>query len=535
MRPFLLIFICAFGIACSSKDESSILSEGLVFCSEGNPDTLNPQFATSGVSLDASAHTLFNRLVEFKPGTTEIEPGLARSWEISENGLRYRFYLREGVSFHETEYFTPTRYFNADDVIFSFNRQRLSSHPYHYVSNRKFPYFQSLGMGELIRDIRRIDELTVEFVLTRPEAPFLSTLALEFASILSAEYAEFLLLNDMPENFDLMPIGTGPFVFRRHVQDAYIRFQRHQRYFRGPEAIRYLVFAITPRPSVRYARLIAGECDVMANPLPLYLDKLAKNTQFLIQSTAGLNVGYWAFNTRKAPFNQRNVRLALNHAIDRKSIVKAVFAGSAQIADSPVPPSIWGHHAELESFSYNPQLAKFLLDEAGVKGLSLEIWISPIQRAYNPDTRKTAEMMARDLAAIGIRTRIVSYEWSAFLNKLSRGEHDTALLGWLGDNSDPDNFLTPLLSCEAAQSGSNRAFWCHAEFDRLIRQARRTTDQDERLVMYRQAQALFQQEAPWMTLAHANQYLISRSYVKNLIQSRTGGVDFSGVYIERTQ
>lgn len=142
---------------------STVAAKTLVYCSEGSPENFNPQLYTSGTSVDASAVPVYNRLVDFKPGTTELVPSLAESWEVSEDGKIYTFHLRKGVKFHSNKLFTPTRDFNADDVIFSFMRQKDVNHPYHNVSNGSYSNFESLEFGSLITAIDKVDDHTVRF------------------------------------------------------------------------------------------------------------------------------------------------------------------------------------------------------------------------------------------------------------------------------------------------------------------------------------------------------------------------------------
>ena len=156
---------------------SSVAAKTLVYCSEGSPENFNPQLYTSGTSVDASAVPVYNRLVDFKAGTTELQPGLAESWEVSEDGKVYTFHLRKGVKFQSNKFFTPTRDFNADDVIFSFMRQKDPQHPYHNVSNGNYSNFESLEFGKLITAIDKVDDNTVRFTLAHPEAPFVPDLA----------------------------------------------------------------------------------------------------------------------------------------------------------------------------------------------------------------------------------------------------------------------------------------------------------------------------------------------------------------------
>jgi len=524
------VFIFSLLLAASSMPA---YASTLVYCSEGSPETFNPQLATSGTTFDASSRQIYNRLVEFKIGTTDLEPSLAENWSISDDGLVYTFKLRQGIKFHKTKYFSPGRDFNADDVLFSFNRQRDKSHPYFKVSGGVYKYYEDMAMSSLIKEIKKLDDYTVQFVLARPESPFLANMAMDFASIMSKEYADRMMSAGTPEKLDLQPIGTGPFMFTRYQKDAFIRYQAHPQYWRGKEKVDKLVFAITVDPSVRYARLRAGECHVMAFPLPADIPAMKKNTAINVDEQPGLNIGYWAFNVNKKPFDDVRVRRALNHAINRQAILDGVFLGTGKLAKNPIPPSIWSYDETTVDYKYNPDKARALLNEAGLgDGFDTDIWAMPVQRPYNPNARKMAEMIQQDLKNIGVRAKVVSYEWGTYLSKSRAGEHQTILLGWTGDNGDPDNFFSPLLSCASAKSGNNRALWCNGEFDQLITLARSESDQTKRSKLYKKAQAIFKQEAPWLTIAHSVRYQPRRSNVKGMKIDPFGGVYFSGVSIE---
>lgn len=505
----------------------------LVYCSEGSPDAFNPQLVSSGTSYDATAHTIYNQLVTYTPGTTDIAPALAESWKISEDGTRYRFKLRENVNFHGNQNFTPTRTLNADDVIFSFNRQRLSDHPFHKVSGGRYPYFYSQGLDQLILDINKVNEFEVEFVLSRPESPFLAILATPFASILSAEYAEVLNTLEKLEWIDSKPIGTGPFRFKRYEPDSHIRYEAFEDYFSGSPKIKDLVYSITPDAAMRFARFSAGECDIMSNPLPVHL-RIARQNKLNILEVPGFNVAYWAFNVEKPPFHDVKVRQALSMAINREAILKAVYDRQAQLATSPIPPSSWAYNKQVSRVRHNTQQAKQLLAEAGYEnGFTIDIWAMPIQRTYNPNARKMAEMMQQDLEKIGVKARIISYEWGTFLARVAQGLHHSVLLGWNADNGDPSNFLNPLLSCASARSGNNYAKWCHPEFDQLILNASQSSDIEKRKEYYLQAQALFKEEAPWLTIAHANKSLLTQPEVTGLVISPVGNVEFDKVTFKK--
>ena len=505
-----LLSVLTFG--CTSKESSD--SKTFVFCSEGSPSSFNPQISTDGTTFN-STHAVYSRLVEFKYGTTEIVPGLAESWEASDDGLEYTFKLRKGVKFHTTPYFTPTREFNADDVLFSFNRQRLDDHPYHKVSGGTYEYFTSMGMGEIIKDIVKVDDHTVKFILNHPEAPFIANLAMDFASILSKEYADQQLEKETPGNIDMIPIGTGPFIYKNYKKDTLIRYETFKDYFDHPVKIDKLVFAITPDASVRFQKLKAGECHLIAYPAPADLEAIRQLESLKLLEKPGFNVGYLAMNTEKKPFDNKKVRKAVNHALNRKSYIDAIYLGNAQVAKNPLPPTIWGYNENVEGYSYDPEKAKSLLAEAGhAAGFDTDLWVLPVARPYIPSGKKLGEMMQADLAKIGIRAKLVSYDWPTYLEKSSKGEHTMLQLGWTGDNGDPDNFLNVLLGCDAVEGGANRARWCYKPFDDLVSKAKKITDRDERAALYKQAQKVFKEEAPWVTIAHSVVYRAMRDNVE---------------------
>ncbi|OKL43073.1 ABC transporter substrate-binding protein [Pseudovibrio exalbescens] len=477
------------------------LAKTLVYCSEGSPEGFTPALYTSGTTFDASSRQVFDKLVQFDYGTTKVIPALAESWDVSEDGLEYTFHLRKGVKFHSTREFTPSRDFNADDVIFSFMRQLDKSHPYHDVSGGNYQYFNSMSMPDLIKSIDKVDDYTVKFVLTRPEAPMIANLAMDFASIHSAEYAEQMM--DSKDTFDQKPVGTGPFQLVGYQKDAVIRYKANQDYWAGPAKVDNLVFAITPDASVRYQKVKAGECHVMAYPNPADIDAMKDDPNINLMQQEGLNVGYMAYNTQMAPFDNPKVRKALNMAVNKQAIIDAVFQGAGKIAKNPLPPTMWGYNDSVEDDPYDPEAAKAMLEAEGVTDLDMKIWAMPVQRPYNPNARRMAELIQEDFSKIGVDVEIVSYEWGEYLKRSSSTDRDGAvLLGWTGDNGDPDNFLSVLLSCDGV-GGSNRSQWCHEGFNELIMKAKTVSDMEERTALYEEAQVVFKEQAPWATLAHS--------------------------------
>ncbi|MFT0531929.1 ABC transporter substrate-binding protein [Castellaniella hirudinis] len=504
-----------------------------VYCSEGSPEGFNAAFFTSGTSNDA-IHPVFDRLVEFKPGSTEVVPGLAESWDVSEDGKAYTFHLRKGVKFHANKGFTPTRDFNADDVVFSFLRQLDPNHPYHKVSNASYQYFNDMGMGELIEKVEKVDDNTVRFVLTRPEAPFIANLGMDFTSIQSAEYADAMMKAKTPTKVDTDPVGTGPFEFVTYQKDARILYKKFENYWGDKAKVDRLVFAITPDASVRYAKLQKNECQSMPYPNPADLDAIKKNPDVQLMEQAGLNVGYLSFNTSKKPFDNLKVRQALSMAIDKPAIIEAVFQGAGQPAKNLLPPTMWSYNDDVQDWPHDIAKAKALLAEAGYPdGFETDLWAMPVQRPYNPNARRMAEMIQADWAKIGVKAKVVSYEWGEYLKRTKNGEHQTMLIGWTGDNGDPDNFLATLFSCAAAKSGSNYSRWCYQPFEDLILPARTTADHAKRVELYKQAQQVMHDQAPAVMIAHSTVFEPLRKEVKGYTVSPLGRHTFDQVSLEK--
>nr|WP_298415818.1 ABC transporter substrate-binding protein [uncultured Halomonas sp.] len=524
--------LLAAGIAAFAIGATPVMAKTLVFCSEGSPEGFDPSLYTTGTTLDATDQAIYNRLTDFKPGTTELQPAIAKSWEVSEDGKEITFNLRDDVQFHTTDYFTPSRPLNADDVIYSFARQMDKDNAYYQHNNGNYEYFNAMSMGELIDEIIKIDDHTVKFKLTRPEAPFLANLAMGFASIHSKEYGDKMLEAGTPERINQQPIGTGPFQFVNYREDAAIRYSANPDYFRGKQPLDNLIFAITSDAQVRYQKLRAGECHVMPYPNPSDIDEMKQNDDIKVLEEPGLNVAYLAYNTQQEPFDNPDVRKALNMAVNKDAIIDAVFQGAGQVAKNPIPPTMWGYNEAIEDDVYDPEKAEQILKDAGVENLKMNLWAMPVQRPYMPNARRTAELMQADLAKVGVDAEIVTYEWGEYLKRAANVDREGAvILGWTGDNGDPDNFLAVLLGCDAV-GGANRAQWCHEPFDELINEAKSLDDQDKRAELYKQAQVIFKKQAPWNTIAHSTVFMPMRKEVTGYTINPLGVHSFEGVDLE---
>lgn len=505
---------------------------GLVYCSEGNPESFNPQLSTSGTTLDATSNQIYSRLVDYAVDKGTIVPALATNWHITEDGLVYHFTLRQGVEFHTSDRFKPTRNFNADDVLFSFRRIIEQDHPFHSIARNGYPFFDSIAFAHQVASVDKVSEYEVEFVLRQPDASFLSNLSSAFAVILSAEYGQQLLLAGRPELLDQYPIGTGPFKLTEYVKNDHIRYHRHPYYWAEAPQLEMLVFDITPKSGSRLVKLITGDCSISALPTAGELPVAELHDELKVQTDPAMNVAYWAFNTQKPPYNNPDVRMALAMAIDKQNILRAVYRDIGIEANGILPPSSWAYNDVQNKTPYDPKRAEQMLKDAGVENLELDIWAMPVGRSYNPNSLKTAELIQSDLANIGVKVNILSYGWSVFTQKLNQSDYDTVLIGWNADNSDPDNFFTPLLSCSSIDSGTNRSRWCNLEFEEIIAQARQTSSKLERAALYQEAEQLMQSQMPLVSLAHAQRQTLKRDNVTDMQMSPFGGISFADLKIK---
>ena len=532
MRPSKSALLCALALpALLALAPAS--AKTLVYCSEGSPENFSPSINTTGTSFDALS-PIYSRLVEFERGGTSIVPGLAERWTVTPDGKEYTFFLRKGVKWHSNKNFKPTRDMNADDIIFAIERQWKDSNPYFKVTSPNHSYFMDMGMDKLLKSVEKIDAMTLKITLNKPEAPFLSGWAMEYAGIQSKEYADAMLKAGTPEKIDQEPIGTGPFYLVQYQKDAVIRYKAFPEFYAGKAKIDDLVYSITTDASVRWAKLQKGECHIMPYPNPADLDAMRKDPKVTVLEQPGLNVGYLAYNTTKKPFDDVRVRKAINMAINKQAIIDAVYLSTGVAAKNPIPPTQWSYNNAIKDDAFDPAAAQKLLAAAGLpNGFTTDLWAMPVQRPYNPNAKRIAELMQADLAKIGVKAEIKSFEWGEYRKRLQAGEHQMGMLGWTGDNGDPDNFLHTLLGCDAAKTGgSNVAKFCFQPFEDLVLKAKTVTDPAARAKLYEQAQVIFKEQAPWFTIAHAVQLKPVRKEVIDFKLSPFGRHNFYGVDIK---
>jgi peptide/nickel transport system substrate-binding protein len=488
--------------------------------------SLDPINVTDGESIRVT-HNIFETLFEYD-SKLDLQPKLAESYKSSTDGLTWTITLKKGVKFQDgTD-------FNADAVVFNFDRWMDKSNPYH---KGDFPYYPFLYGGfkgdpnHKIEYVKAVDESTVEFKLTEKTAPFISFLAIPMFGIASPD-----AIKKYGDKFYEHPVGTGPFQFDSWGRNDKVVLKANKNYYvKGQPYLDKLIFRVIPDNSSRLNALSTGEVDLIDGLNPDDADTIKANSQLKLIKRPSFNIGSLVFNTQMAPFDNVKVRQAINMAIDKKALVDAFYNGYAEVAKNPFPPALWGYNNDIKDYKFDVKEAKKVLAEAGFpNGFKTEIWTMSNPRPYMPQPLKVAEAIQADLKAIGIDAEIKSYEWATYLQKTGNGEHPMGLYGWTGVMADPDNFLYPNLSSTNTQKpASNRAFYKNDEFTSLLQQARVTLDQDERIKLYKKAQEIFHQDAPWVPIAHTTPPMGLASYVEGFDAHPMENDSFAKVYLNK--
>lgn len=485
------LLIAALLTACSGGEKNR---NTLVFGRGSDSVGLDPGLENDGESFKV-CDNIYETLVTYESESTAVRPQLARSWDVSEDQLTWIFHLRTDVRFHDG---TP---FDAEAMLFSLGRQFYKDHPFHKVEGN-FKYWKDMGMDDIVAALEAPDDSTFTIHLHAPNAPFLSTLAMNFCAAVSPA-----ALKKYGRDYFKNPVGTGPFRFVEWRKDERLVLARNDDYW-GPVAkIERLIFKPIQEASVRFLELAQGTLHGLDNLSPEYIDEIRRDPNLNLLTQPGMNVGYLAMNMDKAPFDDLRVRRALNHAVNKKALVDNFYQGLAVPAKNPIPPTLWSYNDAIEAYAYDPEKARVLLADAGYpNGFETELWAMPVPRPYMPQPDKIAQAIQADLAKVGIRARIVQWEWGTYLAKVFEGEHPMALLGWTGDNGDPDNFLYVLLDKTAAvKPAQNIAFYRSDELHEVLVAARRSTDRQVRERLYARAQEIIHRDAPWVPLVHSTQ------------------------------
>ncbi|WP_413284668.1 ABC transporter substrate-binding protein SapA [Vibrio sp. MA40-2] len=492
----------------NSIDHSTIRKQGFVSCGHSSPDSFNPQIVEGGFTDESLSPQIYDSLLTLDPTSLKPITNIASSWTVDRDGTVYTFKLRHDVEFQTTAWFTPTRPLDASDVVFSFSRIIDSTNSYHDIGDASYPWFESIDFSNLLQKVEALDSHTVQFTLSTADNTFLSNIATTHAVILSREYAQQLEKSGQKQRIDEQPVGTGPFYLSEYQVGDLVRLKRHQKYWQGTPDLEQVVFDISSRGTGPLAKLLRRECDVLYAPLSSQIPIIKQDENLVLEAKPSMNVSFIAINTDHPALNDPRVRKALSLSINRKSILDSVYYGTGEQAYSLLPPSSWAYENDSNQIRFDKNYALGLLKEAGyMTGLQLSMWVPLEATPFNPSPRKTAELIQSNYADIGIELELFTSDRFNRTDLNTHASMDLILTGWNASTGDPDNFLRPLLSCSAEQSGLNVSMWCNPDFDFLLDLAKETNQERYRLNLYKEAQYIMNEEVPIIPLAHGAQFL----------------------------
>ena len=491
----LTLLLVATAAFAGGEQEGAASDQPFVIARSTDARTLDPGYAYSEGEIDLMFH-LYDGLVRFVNDELDVEPALATSWETSDDGTVWTFELREGVKFHDgTD-------FNAEAVVFSFNRLIDEDHPYYGLGS--YSYFDYL-LSDAIDSIEAIDEYTVRFTLSQPFAPFLTYLGY---------YSEFVVsptaVREHGENFFRNPVGTGPFEFVEWQKDEYITIRRNEDYWGEQPTVDEVIWKVVPDASTRLLELRSGQAHAIKGIVPNQLETIEGNDDLAMHRVAGANVFMAVFNNDAEPVDDPRVRQAIRHGIDLEALVDSVYGGLGTGAATPMPPTVFGFADDLSHYDYDPERSRELLAEAGYPdGISLTIHSFIQARPYVPKPLDAAQIMESQLAEAGIDVTVESNEWGTHSDIMDNHDHQMALTGWY-DVPYPSNFLRTML---LVGSDTN---WQPQEMTDLSLSALATYDRDEQERIYREMQAITHEESPVIPIAHSDYTAASRVEVEGL-------------------
>ena len=465
------------------------------------PKSLDPA-AVTAVNDFRILVNVYDGLTRYRDGTLEVEPALAESWEISDDGKTYTFKLRDGVTFHDGSDF------NAEAVKFNFDRMLKEDHPFHDTGPFPLAFFFSS-----VEEVNVIDDLTVEFKLNAPYAPFLSNLAYPTGLMVSPAAVE-----EYGKDFGRHPSGTGAFKFEEWEANAKVVVSRNEDYWDGAAPLEAIVYRPITDANTRIAEMLAGGLDIMVEVPPDSLQQFRDNAEYKVLEQAGPHVWFLILNAKEGPFSDKLVRQAANYAIDKKALTENVLQGTADIAAGPTPPAFaWAYDESLDPYPYDPEKAKELLKEAGYDGEELTFYVTEGGSGMlDPIAMGTA--IQADLQKVGMTVKIETYEWNTFLDKVNpglEGKADMAEMAWMTNDPDTLPYLTLRSEAFPDKGGFNSGYYSNPKVDELLNKAREATDQDERAKLYKEMQQIVHDDAPWVFVANWKQNAVTRASVEN--------------------
>ena len=491
----VLLTVFAGPTAAQTSDETLVVGQ------IAEPKSLDPQTVTATNDFRILVN-VFDGLVRFKRGTLEVEPALATDWTVSDDQLTYTFNLREGVTFHDG---TP---FDAEAVKFTFDRMLDPDHPQHGTGPFPLAFFFSM-----VEAVETPDRMTVTFQLKEPFAPFLSNLAYPTGLIVSPS-----AVAESGQGFARAPVGTGAFRFAEWTPDEAVTLARNPDYWDGAPSMETVVFRPIPDAAARASDMLSGGIDIMAEVPPASLAAFRDNPNFVVHEETGPHLWFLILNTREGPFSDKRVRQAVNYAIDKESLIEDVLQGTADIAAGPIPPAFdWANDGSVQPYPHDPEKARELIRQAGVEGASLTFYVAEGGSGML-DPVAMAEAIQADLKAVGLNARIETYEWNTFLSNVNpglAGKADMAEMAWMTNDPDTLPFLALRSDAMPETGGFNAGYYANTEVDRLLAEARRTTDPAARGALYNQVQAIIHEDAPWAFIANWKQNAVATTAIEN--------------------
>ncbi len=465
------------------------------------PKSLDPQ-AVTAVNDFRILMNVYDGLVRYKNGTLEVEPALAKSWTISDDGTVYSFKLRDGIKFHDGTKLT------AEAVKFNFDRMLDDKHPYYDTGPFPLSFFFSA-----VDTVTAKDELTVEFKLKEPYAPFLSNLAYPTGLIVSPS-----AVKKHGKEFGRNPSGTGAFKFAEWESNAKLVVTRNDDYWDGAPELEAVVFRPITDGNTRVAEMLSGGIDMMVEVPPDSVASFSDNAAYKLYEQAGPHVWFLILNAKEGPFADKRVRQAANYAIDKKALVENVLQGTAEVAAGPTPPAFsWAYNNNLQPYPYDPAKAKELIKAAGADGAEVTFYVTEGGSGMLDPIPMGAAIQA-DLAKVGLNVKIETYEWNTFLGKVNpglEGKADMAEMAWMTNDPDTLPYLALRTGAWPDKKGFNSGYYSNPEVDKLLESARSSTDQAERAKLYKKMQVIVQEDAPWVFVANWKQNAVTSSAVKN--------------------
>ncbi|MFN8593334.1 MAG: ABC transporter substrate-binding protein [Thermomicrobiales bacterium] len=492
----------------------------LVFGVGTDIDELDPRQIDTQEGYIACAN-VYDCLVLYDLGATTIRPGLAESWEISDDGLTYTFTLRQGVKFHDG---AP---FNADAVVTWFNSIKEGA-PGSQFDATKMVYMQDF-LTVWIDKVEAKDEYTAVMTLPKPYAPLLANLAIPIAGIPSPT-AIAKGLDEIAVN----PSGTGAFMLAKKddwTRDSQMVLTANPDYWGGAPKVQQLIFRIVPESATRLQQVETGELDIAWALAPEDVERTRENPDLVVVEDAGLNTNCVEFNTTKEPFTSKEVRQALNYAINKQELSDGLYNGNMVPAGGVLPPVDWAFNPDLKSYEYDPDKARELLAQAGYdesKPLSFTFMSYTVPRGYNPAGDRLATAIQEYWSEVGVDAQIQTEEWTQYRADRRADMFQVSLSGWMGDNGDPDNFLFSLLAGESKGAG-NTAYYDNPDVNKLLAEAQVTSDQEERKKLYHQAEQTIVDDAPWAFLGYQKHQVVTRANITDFVLQPTYIYYFSGV------